>query len=65
MPLPVIGASREKDGKGWRIAVEAKGPRENSVLGRWGGGREEGTEQMEPTCAAKEGKVERERAGRR
>jgi len=38
MSLPVIGASREKDGKGWRITVEAKGPRENSVLGRWGRG---------------------------
>lgn len=36
LSLSVIGVGREKDRKGWRITMEAMGPRENSVLGRWG-----------------------------
>lgn len=33
-------SGREKEKEGWRITVEAKGPRENSVLGVGGRGNE-------------------------
>lgn len=51
---------REKEKEGWRITVEAKGPRENSVLGVG----EEGMSKWNQRCAAKEGKGW-ERGGRR